>query len=80
MARRASASCSGVLRTPRFDQRKSKGPCLRGDSNLVMTAVAPLGIEARKPERALSALRPGVAVGEELLSLGGFRARSTRCS
>jgi hypothetical protein len=28
--------------------------------------------------RALSALRPGVAVEEELRSLGGFRARSMR--
>jgi hypothetical protein len=38
----------------------------------------PLSIEARAPGRALSALRPGVAVEEEVRSLGGFRARSMR--
>jgi hypothetical protein len=38
---------------------------------------APLSIE-QENRRALSALRPGVAVGEEVRSLDGFRARSMR--
>jgi hypothetical protein len=42
------------------------------------SSVAPLSIEARAPGRALSALRPGLAVGEEVRSLVGFRARSMR--
>src|SRR6185437_10843412 len=40
--------------------------------------VAPLIQGRENPDGLSRALRPGVAVGEGLLSLDGFRARSTR--